>query len=84
MVTFLSVQSTLPPTDISLLRTPHYYRQEAFPGETLKEMTEIHPRYYGFSLLRICEHFHAPQRDISLVFSLAKAETSSKIVTHII
>ena len=40
------------PTDTLLLRTPYHCRQEAFPGETNKEMTEIYSRYYRLSLLR--------------------------------
>ena len=56
------------PTDTSLLLTPYHCRQEASPGETHKEMTEICSRYYRLSLLRKCGHFHNPPRDISLVF----------------
>ena len=44
-------------------------------GETHKEMTETNSRYYGLSLLRKCGHFSAPKRVISLVFSLAIADT---------
>ena len=72
------------PTDTSLLRTPYHCRQEASPGETHKEMTEIYSRYYGLSLLRKWGHFHNPRHDISLVFSLARADTSSKTLTHML
>ena len=44
-------------------------------GQTHKEMTEKNSRYYGLSLLRKWGHFPAPKRDISLVFSLAIADT---------
>ena len=56
------------------MRTFCYYGHSATadksqpPGETHKEMTEINSRHYGLLLLRKCGHFHAPQRDISLVF----------------
>ena len=36
------------------------------PCETHKEITEINSRHYGVSL---CEHFHAPKRNILLIFS---------------
>ena len=45
-------------------------------------MTELNSRfYYGLRLLLKCGHFHATQRNISLVFSLSIA--SSKILTYI-
>ena len=54
------------------LRTPCVYEHPA----------KINSRYYGISLLRKCGHFNAPLRDISPVFSLTVANTSSKILTH--
>ena len=47
---------------------PPLPRQEPGPGETHEDMAEINSRYHGLSLFRKCGHFHAPQRDISLVF----------------
>ena len=44
--------------------------------ETHQEMTELNSRfYYGLRLLLKCGHFHVTQRNISLVFSLAIADT---------
>ena len=68
------LQSTL------ALRTPRYYRHPATankgppPGETHKEMIEVNSRYYrhGNATL-LCS-----QCEISLVFSLAIAGTTSK------
>ena len=58
------------PTNSSLLRTPYHCRQEASPGETHKELTEIYSRYYGLSLLWKCRHFHNPQSSFHLFFLL--------------
>ena len=57
------------PTNSSLLRTPYHCRQEASPGETHKELTEIYSRYYGLSLLWKCRHFHNPQSSFHLFFA---------------
>ena len=78
MVAFLSVQSTLALRNLAIIDT----LPEASPGETHKEMTEVYSRYYRLSLLWKCGHFHNPPRDISIVFSLAIEDTSSKILTH--
>ena len=48
--------------------TPPQRTKASLPGETHKEMTEINSRHRGLLLLPKCGHFHAPQRDISLVF----------------
>ena len=56
------------------LRTPHHCGES--PRETHQEMTELNSRfYYGLKLLLKCGHFHVTQRNISLVFSLAIADT---------
>ena len=51
----------------SLLRTPGLGDKSQSPCETHKEITEINSRQYGLSLLRKCEHFHAPKRNILLI-----------------
>ena len=66
-------------TDTRLMRTR---APPPPPGETLKEMTETNSRYYGLSLLWKCGHFPAPKRDISLVFSLAIADTYEYFVKN--
>ena len=63
-----NLQSTL------ALQTPRHC--DKGPGETHQEMTELNSRfYYGLRLLLKCGHFHATQRNISLVFSLSIADT---------
>ena len=52
------------------------------PGETRKETTETNSRYHGLPLLRKCGHVPAPKRDISLVFSLAIADTYEYFVKN--
>ena len=83
-----NVQSTL------ALRTLRYYGHPAnadksqlppnppTPGETRKETTETNSRYHGLPLLRKCGHVPAPKRDISLVFSLAIADTYEYFVKN--
>ena len=65
------------PTDTSLLLTPYHCRQEASPRRNAERNDWKYSRYYRLSLLRKCGHFHNPPRDISLLFSLAIADTSS-------
>ena len=56
------------------LRTPHHCDKS--PGETHQEMIELNSRFYnGLRLLLKCGHFHATQRNTSLVFSLSTADT---------
>ena len=68
------LQSTL------ALRTPRYYRHPAIankgppPGETHKEMIEVNSRYYRHGNATL----FCSQCEISLVFSLAIAGTTSK------
>ena len=63
-----NLQSTL------ALRTSHHRVKS--PSETHQEMTELNSRfYYGLGLLLKCGHFHATQRNTSLLFFLAIADT---------
>ena len=83
-----NVQSTL------ALRTLRYYGHPANadksqppppPAPLLpakRVTTETNSRYHGLPLLRKCGHVPAPKRDISLVFSLAIADTYEYFVKN--